>query len=104
MLSVIANKKLNLVDQVVWPHHRSGWRYAISLFGLLHNPNGVMFIGFLDGLKRKVKQPFVGVFHNVMHHTNPRLRLYSPKYDGNSLEEVLSSQQWKMNKKLCRGV
>ena len=102
------NGKINLGKQVFWGHHRSGWKYAISMFKLLNHPRGIKFNGFLDGVfslqKRVMVEPFVGVFHNVPYHNNRGLVEYSPKYKGNSLSAIFSSRPWKDSVRHCRGI
>ena len=97
-------------NQVKWRHHRSGWKYAVSLFGRLHNPQGVLFNGFFDGFfydaNNRYRKPFVGVFHNTVWHEekNPSLKEYEPKYTQRSLGHLLSTPQWEESKKHCKGI
>jgi hypothetical protein len=40
--------KINLARQRVFGFHRSGWSYAIQALSPLHNPEGILFDGFLE--------------------------------------------------------
>ena len=61
-------KKLNLKNQRIFSHHRSGWSYAISSLQDLHINNGIRFLGFLDLdlLAGPVLEPFIGIIHNPL--------------------------------------
>jgi len=68
--------KLNLGNQQVFWHHRSGWNYAIQSLVPLDNKNGILFDGFLEknfswkhddnifDNKIPYEEPWVGFFHN----------------------------------------
>lgn len=68
--------RLNISEQVIFDHHRSGWSSALSCLKPLHNSKGVLFDGFLEDTfawhqQQNVdqgvipyRQPWVGVFHN----------------------------------------
>ncbi|MEA5550660.1 tetratricopeptide repeat protein [Anabaena cylindrica UHCC 0172] len=47
-LQSIARGKINLGQQRVFASHRSGWNFAIQAISSLHNPQGVLFDGFLE--------------------------------------------------------
>ena len=43
-------RKLSILNQETWSHHRSGWGFVLSnLYYTLHINNGIEFIGYLDG-------------------------------------------------------
>lgn len=44
----IATGKINLGQQRIFQFHRSGWNFAIQALAPLHNPQGVLFDGFLE--------------------------------------------------------
>lgn len=41
-------RKICLSDNMVINYHRSGWKYALETLSPLHNPEGVLFDGFLE--------------------------------------------------------
>ena len=47
-LQGIARGKINLGQQRVFAPHRSGWNFAIQALSYLHNPQGILFDGFLE--------------------------------------------------------
>ncbi|MEA5619909.1 tetratricopeptide repeat protein [Cronbergia sp. UHCC 0137] len=44
----ITTGKINLGQQKVFAPHRSGWNFAIQAISSLHNPQGILFDGFLE--------------------------------------------------------
>jgi tetratricopeptide (TPR) repeat protein len=46
--NIIATGKIKLGNQRVFGLHRSGWNFALQSLRSLHNPQGVLFDGFLD--------------------------------------------------------
>ncbi|MEM9213366.1 MAG: hypothetical protein AAGD25_03380 [Cyanobacteria bacterium P01_F01_bin.150] len=68
-------KKINLGAQHTFSSHRSGWGYALDALKPLHNPEGLLFDGFLemsfmwkeykpDQVEPPYRQPWVGFLHN----------------------------------------
>lgn len=89
---------------MVWDHHRSGWRYAMSGVRLLHDDNGILFNGYLDGVFGAgwtINEPFVGFFHNAPKHPEG----VADKYEKvKSLEIMLSEYAWAKSVGHCRGL
>jgi hypothetical protein len=96
-------RALKIGSQQTFPHHRSGWAYAINSLRPLDNENGVRFEGFLDNLMfrdESIGDYFVGFFHNP---------LFTPsgvhqKYESRGLYNYLSGNCWKRHESLCKGI
>lgn len=99
-------RKLSVVGQEQWNHHRSGWGFVLNnLYDHLHIDNGVEFIGYLDGHFRKgdviFKDRWIGVLHNPPHlpdHINVR------HVNLHSISTFLKSENWRSNSDTCHGL
>tara|TARA_Y100000593_G_scaffold95087_1_gene199423 strand:- start:31281 stop:33818 length:2538 start_codon:yes stop_codon:yes gene_type:complete len=101
--------KINLKDQQIFWHHRSGWNYAIQALSELHNDNGIMFDGFLEKnfawhyeknvstKKLPYLKPWVGFFHNPPEI--PEWFFYE-----NSVQEIIKKPAVKESLKHCLGL
>lgn len=52
-------RKINLLNQFIVKTHRSGWQVAISALYPLHNPEGILFDGFIES-NFAWRHPFAG--------------------------------------------
>tara|TARA_Y100001973_G_C5208714_1_gene343660 strand:- start:8828 stop:11410 length:2583 start_codon:yes stop_codon:yes gene_type:complete len=101
--------KINISNQQVFWHHRSGWNYAIQSLSSLHNQDGVLFDGFLeknfgwwyeDNLANNrlpYTAPWVGFFHNPPNI--PPWFFYE-----NSIQEIISKPAVKESFENCLGI
>lgn len=94
---------LKIGSQQTFPHHRSGWSYAIDSLRSLNNNCGIRFEGFLDNVilrDETIEDYFVGFFHNPLftpsgvHH----------KYENRGLYNHLNSDCWRRNESFCKGI
>lgn len=94
---------INLDNQRVFEHHRSGWSYAIRSLRPLHNSSGVKFLGFLDLdiLGGGISESFVGVVHNPLFVPAD----FGRKYVNNpGLYRTFLSKNWKASASYCLGL
>jgi hypothetical protein len=101
--------RINISNQQVFWHHRSGWNYAIQSLNPLHNENGVLFDGFLEknfGWWRKenlannkipYRSPWVGFFHNPPNI--PDWFFYE-----NSVQEIIKRTGFEESLESCLGI
>jgi len=93
---------MKIENQIVWSHHRSGWKDVISAILEKSRINNVHFEGWLDGIfsfNKSIQKPWVGFFHCVPEH--PNFGKYS-KIKG--LSEILHGDSWKKSAPYCRGI
>lgn len=100
--------RVNLSDQMVFPSHRHGWRYAIEALFPEHHPQGVLFNGVLDqtfnlllaGAEPKPQaygQPWIGFLHNP-----PNTPSWFPK--GPQVDEILRGELFQQSLATCQGI
>jgi glycosyltransferase involved in cell wall biosynthesis len=113
MISPINNNntgKINLINQTSFYSHRSGWNYVINNLLDLHNPEGVIFDGFLENafcwrksycLTEQIipyKQPWVGFLHNP-----PNMPMWFSDNNANP-QLMINDKPFKDSLKYCRGL
>ncbi|WNZ46984.1 tetratricopeptide repeat protein [Leptolyngbya boryana CZ1] len=102
------NGKLNLGVQKTLVAHRCGWNFAIHALRSLHNPQGILFDGFLEdsflwqartsGQKRNpYTQPWVGFLHNP-----PAMPSWF--YQQDSPQALFTQANWQESLKSCVGL
>ena len=101
--------KLNLENQQVFWHHRSGWNYAMQALTPLHNEKGALFDGFLEknfgwgydenllNNKLPYDKPWVGFFH--IPPVIPEWFFYE-----NSIQEIIKKPAVKESLDNCAGL
>lgn len=99
-------RKLSILNQETWSHHRSGWGFVLSnLYYTLHINNGIEFIGYLDGHFTKndiiFNKEWIGVLHNPPHLPD-HIKERHPKL--HSLSTFFKSDNWYKNKSKCLGL
>lgn len=102
--------KINLENQITFNTHRSGWEYALQALKPLHNPEGVLFDGFLEknfawslnnAIKTKTvpyQSPWVGFIHNP-----PKMAPWLNQ-NQNSPERFIRTVQFQESLKHCKGL
>lgn len=100
-------KKINIKNQAIWPHLRSGWSVINKKIILLNNPSSkIFFEDYLDGVfgsGKTIEKQWVGFFHNTPKNHFSTNNLYGFKND-TSLESILNSECFKKSIKHCRGI
>lgn len=100
--------KISLSHQMAFTSHRYGWNYAIHALRPLHNPDGVLFDGYLensfvwknyqDGQVRvPYRRPWVGVLHNPP--TMPKWFNYQ-----DAPQSVMAQRDWQESMAHCVGL
>ena len=100
--------KISLAHQMAFTSHRYGWNYAIAALKSLHNPEGVLFDGYLensfvwknycpDQVKTPYTRPWVGFLHNPP--SMPRWFNYQ-----DSPQSVLALRSWQESLSHCIGL
>ena len=97
--------KIAIADQQRFSSHRCGWNYAIHSLQALHNPDGVIFDGFLESSffwqkdKQKVpyEKPWVGFLHN------PPSMPHWFRYE-TSPQTLFKSLAWQQSRPYCKGL
>jgi len=79
----------------------------MDALGKYHDPNGVLFIDYLEEVIREgriIPEPWFGVTHNVLRHPFDFIRkLYGPVVDID-LERMVNQGAWQANMERCRGL
>jgi hypothetical protein len=94
--------KIKIENQIVWSHHRSGWKDVITAIFANSKFNGVQFEGWLDGFfsfNNTLLNPWIGFFHCTPEH--PTFGKYNTI---KSLSQILESDCWKQSEKYCKGI
>lgn len=102
--------KIEMIDQIVFNSHRSGWKYAIDQIKHLHNASAeVIFDGFLENTfswrleankkEKKVPytRPWIGVLHNPYDMPSHFMSEHSP-------EKFMDSYEWLKSLVHCKGL
>lgn len=100
--------KISLAHQMAFISHRYGWNYAIEALRPLHNPDGVLFDGYLensfvwknyqeDQAKVPYQQPWVGVLHNP-----PNMPIWF-NYS-NAPQSLMTQRDWQESMSCCVGL
>ena len=101
--------KINISNQQVFWHHRSGWNFAIQSLTPLHNESGILFDGFLEknfgwwydsnvaNNKLPYRSPWVGFFHNPPNI--PKWFFYE-----NAIQEIIEKPMVKESLENCLGI
>ena len=98
--------KLNLSECIRWDHHRSGWGFCIDSLKPLHNPCGVLMVGYIEQYIRndiEIKQDWVGFVHNAVKHPSIISKLYGKKNDLD-LTKIVETPIWHKNLSRCKGI
>ncbi len=101
-------KGIAIAHQQTFTSHRCGWNYALQSLQPLHNPNGILFDGFLESTFcwgsnlpacRQVpyRQPWVGFLHNPQNM--PKWFLYH-----DSPQSTFAKLEWQESLKHCVGL
>lgn len=98
----MVNLEMKIENQIVWQHHRSGWKDVIKAIFANSKFHDVQFEGWLDGFfscNRVLTKPWIGFFHCTPEHPN------FGKYNKiNSLSKILQSDSWKLSEPYCKGI
>ncbi len=99
-------RKLSILNQITWAHHRSGWEFVLSnLYYKLHIDNGIEFIGYLDGYFQRenviINNDWIGVLHNPPHLP---VEMHKRHSNLHSISTFLNSKNWYENRHNCRGL
>ena len=100
--------KISLAHQMRFTSHRYGWNYAIHALKPLHNPDGILFDGYLENsfvwknyqknqARVPYRQPWVGVLHNPPNM--PKWFNYS-----NAPQSLMAQKDWKESMEYCAGL
>lgn len=100
------DRRLKINSDSPWRHHRSGWADALAAVRPLHHPRGVQFEGFLEGVRRPLTAPFVGVLHHTPRHpTHLHPFDQKAKYDRvPDLTHFFEGDTWQRSEPHCRGL
>lgn len=107
-MAVEQKGKISLAHQMMFISHRYGWNYAIHALKPLHNPDGVLFDGYLENsfvwknyqdgqVKVPYQQPWVGVLHNPPNM--PAWFNYS-----NAPQSIMAQPDWQESLEHCVGL
>ena len=98
--------KIRIVDQQKFTSHRCGWNYALHALQPLHNPEGVLFDGFVESSflwkspeesKVPYREPWVGFIHYPPNM--PEWFLYH-----DSPQSLFKKSAWKESLPHCVGL
>ena len=100
--------KISLSHQMAFTSHRYGWNYAIHALKPLHNPDGVLFDGYLENsfvwknyrdgqAKVPYRRPWVGVLHNP-----PNMPAWFNYQD--APQSVMAQRDWQESMTCCVGL
>lgn len=101
--------KLNLINQLTYSSHRSGWYYAITSLKNFHNSSGVAVEGFLerpfyfelDKYKKEKLLPFTSPWIGFMHNPYNMPKWFLPKADPQSIFDLPEFQESLLK---CKGI
>lgn len=93
---------MKIENQIVWSHHRSGWKDVISAIFDKAKIKNVYFEGWLEGIfsfNKSIQKPWVGFFHCTPEHPN-----FGKYCKIKSLSEIIKSDAWKKSEPYCKGI
>jgi len=99
------NKKIKIGEQTTWDSHFIGWKPAIDALQKFHNPEGILFIGYLDEEApfKYIKEKYIGFFHHLPNNSeNIKNQDWCKNLKG--LDFYLETEIWKSNEKKCKGI
>lgn len=92
------NAKLRIDKKYAWEHHRGGWSTVVDyLIKTCHHDNGTLFLTAIEDrlwYDGAVKEPWVGVMHQVPHQN----------YRFPDLTRLLETPQWIGSLPYCQGI
>jgi glycosyltransferase involved in cell wall biosynthesis len=98
-------RKLRILDDTSWSHHRSGWRLAVQAVAEhLQTEGGVAFVSSVDAVilaRRAISEPWVGFFHGPVHFAEADRQLTGVDA---GLDGLLCTEAWKRSAPWCRGL
>ena len=100
--------KISLTHQMAFTSHRYGWNYAMQALKPLHNPDGILFDGYLENsfvwqnyyeyqVRVPYQQPWVGFLHNP-----PNMPAWFNYQD--APQSLLAQQDWQQSMAHCVGL
>ena len=99
-------RKIKIIKQTSWKHHRSGWSCCMNSIKPLHSDSGILLIDYFDEFvknKNTIDEPWVGFIHNCVKNPKIIAERYGEK-NSIDIEKMINSKFWEKNIKLCKGL